>query len=125
MRNCINGRRREPFRRLNIMSGFSALKDGDAQEIDISEGDILKIRADGVLEREHFEYKYYYGRSWWDYGCYPSISIGKSRSNKEYINELKSIAKYYGYEPEDIDKMIGSGVSPYEIEDFLYCGGEI
>ena len=35
---------------------FSALKKGEFEAVDISEGEILKIRPDGVIERGTFEY---------------------------------------------------------------------
>ena len=38
-----------------------------------------------------------------------------------YIEDLKCIAAYQGYSPEDIDTMLESGISPDEIEEYLYC----
>lgn len=107
---------------------FKALKSGDFEEIDISEGDILKIRPDGILERNTFEYSYYYGRGWWDYGSFSSISLGNGKptiTRNEYLESLKSIASYQGYSPEDVDELIVAGFTLDEIEDYLYCGGEI
>ncbi|MBQ2940739.1 MAG: class II glutamine amidotransferase [Clostridia bacterium] len=107
---------------------FKALKNGDFEEIGISEGDILKIRPDGILERNTFEYSYYYGRGWWDYGSFSSISLGNGKptsTRNEYLESLKSIASYQGYSPEDVDELIVAGFTLDEIEDYLYCGGEI
>ena len=107
---------------------FKALKSGDFEEINISEGDILKIRPDGILERNTFEYSYYYGRGWWDYGSFSSISLGNGKptsTRNEYLESLKSIASYQGYSPEDVDELIVAGFTLDEIEDYLYCGGEI
>ena len=50
---------------------------------------------------------------------------GNKRANNDYIEELKTYASYYGYSPEDIDELVKSGFSPDEIEEYLYCGGEI
>ena len=96
--------------------------------LDISEGEILKIRPDGILERNTFEYSYYYGRGWWDYGSFSSISLGNGKAKntqKEYLESLKSIASYQGYSPEDVDELIVAGFTLDEIEDYLYAGGEI
>ena len=104
---------------------FKSLKSGEFEEVRISEGEILKIRSDGILERKTFEYSYYYGRGWWDYGSFSSIGLG-NYSRKEYIDDLKSIASYQGYSPEDVDNLVDAGFSFEEIEDYIYCcGGEI
>lgn len=107
---------------------FKALKNGEFEEVNISEGNVLKIRRDGIIERNTFEYNYYYGRGWWEYCPFSSTSMSTSRNkhaNNDYIGELKSYASYYGYSPEDIDELVKSGFSPDEIEEYLYCGGEI
>lgn len=104
---------------------FKELKNGDYEEIKISEGDIFKIRPDGIIEKNTFKYSYYYGKGWWDYGYYsssPSRSSSKKvRIKNDYIDELKSVACYYGYSSDDIDHLIDSGYSPYEIEEYIYC----
>ncbi len=107
---------------------FSALKNGEFEAIDISEGDILKIRSDGILERHTFAYSYYYGRGWWDYGSYSYISsknIQNEYKRDEYIEDLKSIASYQGYSPDVIDELLDAGFSLYEIEEHLYCRSEV
>ena len=101
---------------------FKALKSGDFEQIEISEGEILKIRPDGATERNTFEYSYYYGRGWWDYG-FSSISLGNGKitdTRNEYLESLKSIASCQGYSPEDIDELITAGFSLDEIEDYIY-----
>ena len=105
---------------------FTALKKGEFEEIKIDDGDILKIRPDGGLEKKTFEYHYYYSRGWWDYGI---ISNKKSDSKQDdYAEDLKMVASYYGYYPEEVDELIKSRFSYDEIEEYLYCGcigGEI
>lgn len=96
---------------------FKALKNQECHEIDISEGDILKLNPDGTIEKSRFDYSYYYGRNWWDFGM-PHFS---NTTKDDYIENLKSIAVYQGYSPEDIDKMLSSGFSPEEIEEYIYC----
>ena len=107
---------------------FSALKNGEFETVDVSEGDILKIRPDGIIEKNTFEYSYYYGKGWWEYGSCSYISLGNvgSRYTKDdYIDDLKSIAPYYGYSPADVDELINDGFTLDEVEDYMYCGGEI
>ena len=54
------------------------------------------------------------------------INNKKSPIQDDYIEDLKSIATYQGYSPEDIDRFLKSGFSPDEIEEFIYCGyGEV
>ena len=95
---------------------FADLKNGEFEEIEINEGDILKIRSDGKREKAEFEYTYYYGMKWWDYGIYE-----KSDKNS-YITDLKSIAQCNGYSPDDIDHLLSEGFTLEEIEEYLYCG---
>ena len=38
---------------------------------------------------------------------------------------IKSIAVYQGYSPDDVDELIAAGFSLEEIEEYMYCGGEI
>ncbi|MBR5152779.1 MAG: hypothetical protein IKW60_04550 [Clostridia bacterium] len=85
----------------------------------------MKIRPDGRIERKRFAYSCYYGRDWWDFG-HISLNTRKSRCAKnQYIEDLKSIASFYGYTSEDIDELIKAGVTAEELEEYLYCGGEI
>lgn len=96
---------------------FSALKKGEFEAVDISEGDILKIKPDGNIEQAKFNYNCYTGRSWWSFG---------SVATNDYIEDLKSVAAYQGYSPEDVDELLSYGWFPEEIEDYIYsCGCEV
>lgn len=97
---------------------FKALKNGDFEEIDISEGNILKIFSNGILEKNKFDYSYYCGRNWWDFGIKPYHSSVSTQDS--YIKELKSIACYQGFSSETVDELIASGFSLDEIESYLY-----
>ena len=104
---------------------LKALKKGEFNEVEISEGDILKIRPDGRLERKTFEYSKYYGRGWWDYGSFSTITFGKSKKGykrNDYIDDLKSVATFYGYSADTIDDLINEGFTLEEIEECLYYG---
>ena len=104
---------------------LKALKKGEFNEIEVAEGDILKIRPDGRLERKTFEYCKYYGREWWDYSSFSSITFGKSKNGQkrnDYIDDLKSVATFYGYSADTIDDLINEGFTLEEIEECLYYG---
>lgn len=103
---------------------FSQLKRGECEEIKISEGEILKISCNGKISNESFQYNHYYGRNWWDFGSFCGFGSGYTRSS--YIKDLKSIACYQGYSPDDIDTMLKKGFSPEEIEEYIYyMDGEV
>ena len=109
---------------------FAELKKGKAKKVEITEGEIFKIRPDGKIERGKFEYSYYYGKGWWDYGY---ISSRRSDNGKggytenDYLEDIKSVAQYNGYSPDDIDHLVSEGFTLEEIEEYIYCccGGEI
>lgn len=97
---------------------FSELKRLDFNEIQIEEGEILRITPFGKIEREIFEYFYYSGRGWWDYGdygCYCSYDAEDS-----YVESLKAVASHLGYTEDDIDTLLKEGFSPWEIEEYIY-----
>ena len=97
---------------------FSALKEGEFEMVEISEGDILKIAPDGKIERHTFNYSYYYGRNWWNYGNYSYTSVlSEDSANDEYLSELRNFAGYQGI---DIDELLYNGFSLQEIEDYIY-----
>lgn len=97
---------------------FSALKKSEFEILNINEGDILKITPDGKIERQTFEYSYYYGRGWWDYGCYSySSTITDSSAEDEYLSELRNFAGYQGI---DVDELLRNGFTLQEIEDYIY-----
>ena len=100
---------------------FSDIKSGDYEPIDINDGDILKINPTGNLVRGKFnfnDYSHLKYCNWWDYGV--NDTSEKSAYTDIYIEDLKAVAAYQGYSPEDIDNMLSSGISPYEIEEYLY-----
>lgn len=92
---------------------FCELKSGNYENIQITDGDILNILPNGKLVYNKFEYSDYsnVGRcNWWDYGA---------DSGYSYIDDIKSIASYYGYSGEDIDSLLNQGFTPAEIEEIL------
>ena len=95
---------------------FIDLKCSDYEEIEIHNGEILKIYSTGQTQRDKFKFNEYssFGYDWrrgfnW---CYESES--------SYIDDIKSVASYYGYVDDDIDMLLEDGLTPDEIEDLLY-----
>ena len=68
-----------------------------------------------------YQCRYYFG-----YGYYPSrVRAGGSSDQdgtQEYVQSLKAVAKAYGYTPGTVDRLLGHGYSPEEIEEFFFCG---
>ena len=97
---------------------FSELKNGNFEEVEIVEGDILKICSNGNLEKSKFDYSYYCGRNWWDIGIKPYHSSVTTQDS--YVEDLKSIACYQGFSPETVDELLNNGFTLEEIEDYIY-----
>ena len=97
----LQAQRKSFLKQLSIPNFCHHLKKGAFEEIDISDGEILKICHDGKLIRDKFEYSIYKGRNWWDFGF-----SGFGYSKSEYIDDLKAIGAYHGYTSEDIDRFL-------------------
>ena len=107
------------YKALVDTSLFSALKKGDYEEMPIEEGEILKICPNGKTERYRFQYCYYNTREWWEYDrC--SYGYQGSESQEEYIKALKSVATFQGISADMIDTLLAEGISPEEIEEYIY-----
>ena len=94
---------------------FNEIKKGDFEEIEIASGEIISIFTCGKILRDKFDYTDYSYFGLWDWSRYGL------NDNNDYINDLKSVSKYYGYEPDDIDVLIEEGFTPDEIEEYIYC----
>ena len=111
---------------------FDDLKDGKYEEIRIDDGDILKLCADGAVERSKFVYhdcfdiecdwrRYRRGRDLFDWDM--DMRGDDDYFNSQiYIDDLKSVAAGLGYTGDDIDTLLEEGFLPEEIEEYLYCG---
>ena len=92
---------------------FQEIKTGNFEEIGINSGDIIKILPDGTIMSDKFKYSEYFGgRHWLEYDMFGDYDI---------IDNLKSIATYYGYSDDDIDNLLEQGFTPDEIEEYIYC----
>lgn len=95
---------------------FKAIKNAEFEEINIDEGQRLNISTDGTIATSKFNYTNTYcgDYCWWRYGR-------NIFSKGTYIDELKSVAKSCGYDPDTIDDLLNSGFTPDEIEEYIYC----
>ena len=97
------------------------MKLGKPTKIKLDCGEILKIDAEGHMSRGQFDdSKIFLGYSHWPrYYSRPAVWETVQDSQASYIEDLKSVAAYYGIWPEDIDEMLADGVTPEEIEELL------
>ena len=97
------------------------MKLGKPTKIKLDCGEILKIDAAGNMSRGQFDdSKIFLGYSHWPrYYSRPAVWETVQDSQASYIEDLKSVATYYGIWPEDIDEMLADGVTPEEIEELL------
>ena len=99
------------------------IKLGKPSEIDIDSGEILCIDRHGRVTKACFDdtHLYLYGgysRYYWPH----AFSFWDTFSAYDrYIDELKSVARAFGYSPEDVDVLLKEGFTPEEIEESLYC----
>ncbi len=98
---------------------FRDLQLGEYEEININDGEILTICADGGIEREKFEFDAAasYGLDW-----RTAYNYDLSEFGNEYIEDIKAVAQHYGYDSEDIDTLLHQGFTLWEVENMLYNG---
>ena len=78
-------------------------------------GDILRINAFGQTAYGQFDDSSFYP-------CQP-LWQAPAYSGKPYrthLDEIKAVAAMFGYTPEDIDAMAEQGLTPEDLEDWLY-----
>ena len=101
---------------------------GKPNKVSLYCGQILCIDAEGHQSRSSFDDSKIYD-SWY----YPVPSAKNwsapapavwvdAPEDAYYLEELKSVASYYGYGPDQIEEFLSDGYSPDEIEELLYCG---
>ena len=99
------------------------LRLGRVEKIDLLSGEILRIDDRGRIARSHFDDSRLYTSflppwtHWEDYA-----PVKRPYAQDSWLEDLKSVAVFYGLYPEDIDALIEDGVDPLEIEEMLYCG---
>lgn len=91
---------------------FCDLKRGEYDDVEIQDGEILKISSKGKIKRGKFEFDEYgsYGYDW-------RKRFEYSNAN-EYVDDIKSVAQYYGYNSDEIYCLLNNGFTP---EEMLYA----
>ena len=107
----------------------SRLNLGKAEPVRVFTGDILKIDGQGKISRSEFNDEklyftsYTHGFDWWPYRepRRPYL-LDDDSSEDSYIDDLKAVGSCFGISPDEIDALLSEGISPEEIEEYLYCG---
>ena len=82
----------------------------------------MKLRPSGQMERSSFDAANLLC-PWSSFSLYPvqrKTVPQQRRAEQEYLDTLKGVAAYYGYEPSSIDELLDVGFSTDEIEELLY-----
>lgn len=88
---------------------------GVSEWVELDSGGLLKIGPDGSQQRAYFHFNYPFTWPWLHFPV-------RRRIQDDYIQDLKSVAGAYGLSPDQIDRLLDSGYTLEEIEEFLYCG---
>ena len=100
---------------------------GTPEPVTLHCGDILKINAQGERMQTTFSTEQFFctwSPYFWPQSAMPVSARAKTLDDPEatYLNELKTIANWYGYDNAVVDTWLAEGFSTDEIEEFLYCG---
>lgn len=92
-------------------------------------GDILRIDHQGKIEKSSFELAEYcpFSYSPWftsDYLPRKRKSTHNRIIQQEYIQAVKTVAVFHGFEADFIDGLLADGYTIDDIEDMLYCRRE-
>lgn len=100
------------------------LRLGKAEKVNLFSGEILRIDSKGKISRSHFDDNRLYSAfsfPWFRWESHETVKRPYA-DGSDYLDDLKSVAVFYGLYPEDIDALIENGMDPMEIEEMLYCG---
>ena len=109
---------------LNRALGRLNLPIGKPERIMLDCGDILKLTHSGRREMSSFDASSLMD-PWGSFSMWPTPTRSRTRRHsveQEYLEELKNVAACCGYSPPSVDRLLESGFSTDEIEEFLYEG---
>lgn len=110
---------------LNDALGTLSMADVNAANIKIGQGDIMRINAKGQRSVTHFDDSKLYHSQYTFWPCCGGSYADRIMTDLDpfdqmYLDDLKSVAGYYGYTPESIDRLIWQGFLPEDIEELLH-----
>lgn len=96
---------------------------GKPERIPLEMGEILKIDQQGHREIQTFcaDHLLYHQRCF----CWPSSWVRSTKQESaetSYLDDLKTVARSFGYKAAVVDTWLQDGFTTDEIEEFLYCG---
>lgn len=97
---------------------------GRTERVNMYTGELLRIDAKGKISRSHFDDSKLYPSfmaPWTHWNSYTPVRWPYA-DDTSYLDDLKAVAVYFGIFPEDVDALLEDGMTPDEIEKFLYCG---
>lgn len=103
---------------------------GEPEKVAVVCGEIMRINANGKRTVEEFNidklcydygfYPYYFGRRSVSHSA-PLAAVSLNEEERDYIEELKAVAHYFGYSDDYIDYLLSEGFAIEDIEEVLYC----
>lgn len=97
---------------------------GTMERVNMYTGELLRIDKRGKITRSNFDDSKLYSVFSFPWSRWEDHKTVKRpyANDSDYLEDLKSVAVFYGLYPEDIDALIEDGMDPMEIEEMLYCG---
>lgn len=95
---------------------------GKAERVELDWGDILRIDSQGQESRSEFFPDQFLSPWHLPEVFYAPRKHAEDDEEAAYIDELKTAARYCGYDERVIDIWLRDGFTTDEIEEFLYCG---
>ena len=100
---------------------------GTPEPVTLHCGGILKINAQGEQMQTTFSTEQFFctwSPYFWPQSAMSVPARAKTLDDPDaaYLNELKTIANWYGYDNAVVDTWLAEGFTTDEIEEFLYCG---
>lgn len=88
-------------------------------------GDILRIDNQGKIEKSSFQFlnDSYSFSPWFTFDSLPRKhkSTHSHVTQQEYIQAIKTVAVFHGFEADFIDSLLTDGYTIDDIEDMIYC----
>ncbi|MDL2273299.1 hypothetical protein LJC34_01930 [Oscillospiraceae bacterium OttesenSCG-928-G22] len=98
----------------------------NAEKIPLVCGDILCVDRNGSRSESQFDdshlWERWYLKQPYSFGGYCGYEQTAMYDEEEAWDDLKSVACYYGYSPDDIDDLRAEGFSFEELEEYVCCG---